>query len=351
MAPPWRVRHRQQGAGRCDESGHGSRCRQPCRSACVRHSERTSPATSRGIDSSARLKEVRAMGLLAVLNLKPTPELVTETERSGGKGGKGDKEDPGTQGGAGRGRARDRKDRRHGQRWRPHHRRRPRQDRRQGRRIRSREGKEHARRDQGEKRLQDGTRRDQEADRRPERQRPARRDHGADQPGHGQAGRGRRARGQARVSAGQRRPRRRRRDLRRRAQARRRLGCLRQAARLVRGDGLGVQGLRHRGGHGSAEHHHRPGRRAGRGHAAEVRRRDRQAADDRRCHPPEDEGPGRRQQGQARRPGGARSEGQDLSLERAHQGALARGDARVVVRQQRMERPAQRLGGGVRRTR
>ena len=35
--------------------------------------------------------------------------------------------------------------------------------------------------------------------------------------------------------------------------------------------------------------------------------------------------------------------------ERAHQGALAGGDARVVVRQQRVERPAQRLGGGVRR--
>ena len=36
-------------------------------------------------------------------------------------------------------------------------------------------------------------------------------------------------------------------------------------------------------------------------------------------------------------------------VERAHQGALAGGDARVVVRQQRMERPAQRLGRGVRR--
>ena len=47
--------------------------------------------------------------------------------------------------------------------------------------------------------------------------------------------------------------------------------------------------------------------------AAEVRRRHRQAADDRRRDPAEAEGPGRRQQGQARRPGGARSEGQDLS--------------------------------------
>ena len=72
------------------------------------------------------------------------------------------------------------------------------------------------------------------------------------------------------------------------------------------------------------------------------------AASHRRCHPAEDEGPGRRQQGQARRPRGARREGQDLPRDRARQGALARGHARVVVRQRRVERAAQRLGCGVR---
>ena len=287
MAPPWRVRHRQQGAGRGVESGHGSRCRQPCRRACVRHFGRASPATWRGIDSSGQAQGGGRDGTVGGTESQADrrPEPVTETERSGGgKGGKGGKdstaaakvaqvavepeiEKTGGKGGDGN----------------PTTDARPREDRRQGRRIRSREGKEHARRDQGEERLPEGARRDQEADRRPERQRPARRDHGADQPGDRQAGRGRRARGQARVPAGERRPRRRRRDLRRRAQARRRLGRLRQAARLVRGDGLGVQGLRHRGRHGVAEHHHRPGRRAGRGDAAEVRRRHRQAADDRRC--------------------------------------------------------------------
>ena len=99
-----------------------------------------------------------------------------------------------------------------------------------------------------------------------------------------------------------------------------------------------------------AQHHHRPGRRAGRDHAAQLRRRHRQAADASTTS--------------IRPKLKVRVDGNKAKLvalealdpkvktflaERAHQGALARGHARVVVRQRRVERPAQRLGGGLRR--